>query len=262
MKKYSLFVVLLSVLVSCEPIEDRDELPALLTAEQIKEQVVIDVRATVADGNQLVLENKSAFGGQWNHPFGVSNRKKDTIVVLPGTYTISFIATTDAGLVTVEKEIVVKNITSELMAPYCYLIGKHGEGVTWVYAKDHPSGSFWGMVADYDWEEFWWFPDDTGENFENEFTFAFDNGFAFTQDGVKGTFVFNSGDMELILTNPHLHMDHFDQGQGQEVMDAGKFEVKVLNENEMVLVQKYPAGVGYDWVWRFKRKGYSYPVEG
>jgi len=261
MKKQIIFLAILSVFASCEPIDDRDALPAELTAEQIEKQVVIDVRSTDTDGNQIVLENKSKFSGQWNHPFGVSNRKNDTIVVLPGSYTVSFIATTDAGLVTVEKNIVVKKITHELIAPYSYLVGKYGEGVTWVYAKDHPSGNFWGMVADYNWEEFWWFPDNTGESFDNEFTFAFDNGFAFTQDGVKGNFSFDSGSMELTLTDPHLHMDHYDQGQGQAVMDAGKFQVKVINENELVLLQKYPSGIGYDWIWRLKRKGYVYPVE-
>ncbi|MDD4632756.1 MAG: hypothetical protein PHQ77_10955, partial [Proteiniphilum sp.] len=140
-------------------------------------------------------------------------------------------------------------------------IGNLGQGVTWVYAKDHPTGSFWGMVASYDWEEFWWFPDYTGETFDNEFTFTYDKGFTFIQDGVKGTFKLNPSTMELTLNNPHLHMYDLDMGQGQDVMDAGIFQIKVLNENELVLLQKYPADAGYDWIWRFKRKGYTYPVE-
>jgi len=261
MKKYILFIALLSVFASCDPINDRDELSAPLTEAEIKEQVQIEVTASILDGNQIILTNKSKFAGQWVHPFGTSNHKVDTIILFPpAKYKITFIATTDAGLVTVEKEIEVKKITHDLSSPFSDLIGKRGEGVVWVYAKDHPSGSYWGMVADYNWQEFWWMPADTGEKFDNQFRFAYDNGFAFTQDGVKGAFDLDAGSMELTLTNPHLHMYNLDQGQGKAVMDAGKFQLKLLNENEMVLIQKYPAGIGYDWMWRFKRKGYVYPV--
>ena len=56
-------------------------------------------------------------------------------------------------------------------------------------------------------------------------------------------------------------MYDLDMGQGKDVMDAGIFQIKLLNENELVLVQKYPAGTGYDWIWRLKRKGYVYPTE-
>lgn len=260
MKKYILFILVMSVFASCEPIIDRDELPAPLTAAQINEQIQISVTATVADGNQLVLSNKSPFAGKWEHPLGVSLRKNDTIIVLPGKHKIQFTATTGGGLVVIEKEIEVKNITHDLASPLAELIGKKGEGVDWVYATDHPSGNYWGMVAPEDWTEFWWMPDDSGSDFENEFRFAYENGFVFTQDGVKGTFKFLSGSMLMTLTNPHLHLYDVDQGQGEAVMNAGVFQVKVLNENELVLVQKYPVDLGYDWMWRFKRKGYEYPA--
>lgn len=263
MKKTAIYILLATfILAACEPINTRDELSAPLTEQQIKEQIVIDVRATVPGGNQIIVENKSMYGGRWVFPTGTSNRKTDTIVMFPpGSYTIQFNATADGGIVTVGKEITIEKLTHDLTPPYSYLIGNLGQGVTWVYAKDHPDGSFWGMVADYDWEEFWWFPDYTGEKFDNEFTFTYDNGFTFIQDGVKGTFKLNPSAMELTLTNPHLHMYDLDMGQGKDVMDAGIFQIKLLNENELVLVQKYPAGTGYDWIWRLKRKGYVYPTE-
>lgn len=262
MKKLFLYIFIIAVIMaSCEPINTRDELSTQFTEQQLKEQIVIDVTASEPGGNQIIVHNNSNFAGRWVFPTGTSNRKTDTIVMFPpGSYTILFNATTDAGIVTVEKKITIDKLTHNLTPPYSYLIGNLGQGVTWVYAKDSPNGNFWGMVADYNWEEFWWFPDYTGESFDNEFTFTYDNGFTFIQDGVKGTFQLNPSTMELTLKNPYLHMYDLDMGQGDEVMYGGKYQIKVLNENELVLLQKYP-GTGYDWIWRFKRKGYVYPTE-
>ena len=264
MKQILIYIISIAlVFVACEPINNRDVLPAPLTEQQIKEQIIIDVTSSVPGGNQIIVHNGSKYHGRWVFPTSTSNKTNDTVVLFPtGTYTIQFNATTDAGIVTVEKTIVVDKITHDLTPPISLLIGPLGEGTTWVYAKDNPTGYFWGMVADYDWEEFWWFPDYTGETFDNEFSFSYENGYTFIQDGVKGTFKFNLATMELTLTNPYLHMSlENDQGQGEEVMKAGKFQIKVLNDNELALLQKFPAGIGYDWIWRLKKKGYTYPDE-
>lgn len=256
MKNSGIYILLLMLFVwGCEPIEVRDKLDAPLTEAQIKEQIKIEVRASEAGGNQIIVENHSNFGGKWILPMGgISNRKIDTIVVFPtGQYEIEFIATTDGGLVPVKQTINIENVTHELNPPYSYLIGKFGEGVTWTYAKEKYPGRFWGMVADYDWEEYWWFPDYTGEEFDNEFVFKYDNGFVFIQDGVEGTFKYDVPSKTMILKDPYLHMYDLDMGQGDDVMYSGLYEVKVLNEDELTLLQKYP-GTGYDWIWRFVRK--------
>jgi hypothetical protein len=105
MKKLAIYIALAAfTFAACEPINTRDEMPAPLTEEQIKEQIVIDVRATVPGGNQIVVENKSIYGGRWVFPTGTSNRKTDTGVMFPpGNYTIQFNATSAGGIATVEK---------------------------------------------------------------------------------------------------------------------------------------------------------------
>lgn len=259
MKTNILYVLILAFVVfACEPIEVRDKLDAPLTEAEISQLIKIDVRASEAGGNQLIVENQSPYSGKWLLPMGgVSNRKIDTLVVFPtGVYEIEFMAATDGGLVSVKKSIDIQNVTHELTPPYSYLIGKFGEGVTWEYDKGNYPGSFWGMVADYNWEEFWWYPDYSGEDFDNEFTFKYDNGFVFIQDGVEGKFNYDVPSKTMTLKDPFLHMyDTGDYGGiPLEVAQEGKFEVKVLNENQLVLLQKYPAGYGYDWIWRLKRK--------
>jgi len=92
----SIFIGLVAIFSSCNPIEDRFELGKKLTPDQI-EATVVPLNGT----NKLVLKNNTpSIGGTWDYKFGLSTKMTDTVVVpVVGTYSITYIATTDGGIV-------------------------------------------------------------------------------------------------------------------------------------------------------------------
>lgn len=264
MKYIGLIIISLMILASCEPIDDRESLESTTSASAELDKIT--VIGFTEGSNKVILANNSKVTGRWNHDFGVSNKKNDTVIFATfGEKIFEFLAATDAGIIKVEKTVTVSQIDTELPAPLSYLVGSLGKGITWVYAEDYPDSDHWGMVADYDWTEWWWTPDldDGNENgYTDEVTFDLNGAPHFTivekegDDPKAGTFNFSAADMTLTL--PDLSIcDKLGENFVHEDKD---YQVVVLNENELVLFQPY-SDAGHAWIWRFKRKGYSYPEE-
>lgn len=266
MKYISLIIFALVLLASCETIEDRESL-ANSTAESVELSKVVVVNS-VAGSNKVILTNDSKVGGRWVHDLGGSNRKNDTIIYPTlGEKKIEFYATTDAGIIKQEITITVSKIDTPLPAPYSYLVGSLGKGVTWEYATDDPYGNYWYMVDRTNWEGFWWAPGDDAmqDGASDEITFDYDGGAHFTlvekdgDDSKKGTFNFNGSTMSLEISGikfPDLY------GNSADFAFDNKFEIKKITENELVIYfNGYVDAQTYGWVWRFKRKGYTFPTE-
>lgn len=254
MKKYLFYTAFILALASCEPQMDSIDLNPPLTEQQVQEQIAskIEVVPTVAGGNKIVLKNGSPYSGKWTLASKVSTKIVDTIIYFPGTYKVKFEALTDGGIVTVYKDLKIDNLTDPLTPPVSYLMGPYGEGVTWVYAKDHPKNNWWGMVNHSNWQEFWWNPHSGKPVFDVEQTFKYDNGFKYSIDGQTGSFEVDDAKMQIKFSDLPLHLSVMEWNEAK----SNTFKIMVLNQNELVLLLERPDG--FNWMWRLKRKGFSY----
>jgi|LGOV01.1.fsa_nt_gb hypothetical protein len=153
--------------------------------------------------------------------------------------------------------------------PLNTLAGEEGEGgKTWVFNQEAPGGNVSYMTANYDWEEFWWNPYDGGvdspelPDFDNDIKFELDGTYTrFASDGSeieKGTYVFNTGNMEITLTDAHIP-NYNDENLDSEVVATNVYQVKILEDNKLLLWQDQsvlnPDDFDYGWAWEFKTKG-------
>jgi hypothetical protein len=272
---------------ACKTIEDRDEMGALLTNDQID----IDVYATTTGGNQIVLiNNTSGVAGTWDYVIDKSTRKQDT-VLLPflGTSTIFFTATTAGGLVEVTKDVTISQIDHPTDTTWDNLAGSTSEGKTWVWATDHPDGYAYGnggylgstLPA-------WWKVDaatlDGWGVLNDEMTFDLNNAANFTlvtgntaSDGPtagthKGTFSFDMSVTKLLdgstttlwsigqltLTGATISRGYQPNTTDHELIY--EFDILKLTDDELILACSEPdvSAWGTAWFWVFKRKGYTY----
>lgn len=231
------------------------------------------------DPNNIVFTAPAGYLYNWDFGTGQTSNNQTETVYYPfiGDYEVSLLLGGKAGVTKLTKiisvavndpEIGTKDVWKELTGG--------GNGQTWVYATDNPDGTFYYMVAPYDWDEYWWSPvHDDGEPLPgifNEMKFDLEGGvFNFTlfdkqsaDDvvvGEKGLFVLNTSAMTLQIVNSHI--PDYDDGGGNlnpEATATGKYDIKFISDDELVLHQSQFVD-DYDWVWRFKRKGYNFPAK-
>jgi hypothetical protein len=289
---YSLATIALLLIVSCNPIDDRENMGHLLPVSQIK----LDVHGITTGSNEIVMINNTPnTSGMWYTGISTSTKQNDTII-LPflGNSTIYFYATTAGGIV---KDSVIVNVTKidHPAAPqWEYLAGSGTAGKTWVWATDvPPAGQCWGngsfaqdSVCD------WW-----GNGLSalqgwgvanDQMTFDLNGGANFTLvTGNNGNLAFLpagtyhgtfSFDMTKTLQNASNSSQIWSIGTltftgatvslGYAVNENNiiiyKFNILKLNDNEMVLAFG-ETGTGVDgtngtgWFYIFKRQGYSFP---
>ncbi|MDF1547395.1 MAG: hypothetical protein P1P88_06220 [Bacteroidales bacterium] len=258
----------LLILAGCDPIEKRNELGAVLSVDQIQ----ATVESTTSGGNQLVLKNITPnTGGVWDYKIGKSFKQIDTVAFpLLGTHIFKFTATTSGGIVEKEIEVVINQIDHAIDANWTNLAGTTAEGKSWVYADDNPDGQgYCYMVANYNWEEFWWFPyegdDGPSPDFGAEMTFDLNGATNYTYtspESIKSngaTFVLDIQNLTLQFVGANI--PDYNEANCNPVQTAtGFYSIKKLTENELVLWQ-FQDNNDYDWIWRFKRKGYTYPID-
>jgi len=241
----SIFIGLVVVLSSCNPIEDRFELGDKLPADQI------DATVTSIDGtNMLVLKNNTtSVNGAWDYKFGVSSQVTDTVVVpVVGTYDVTFIATTDGGLVYKDIPVTIESMTHAVPG-YSELTG-NGAGKTWIYDKSDNKYCYLGPNNPAKWESVWWNPGSAG--YENsEITFSIDGAntlYKMTNEGAEetGSFLLDMTSMKLAIVGAHLP-DYEYTGD-----NSGVYSISVLSDGSLVLFQGRTAAAGGNgWFWRF-----------
>lgn len=120
----------------------------------------------------------------------------------------------------------------------------------------------WFLSAPYAWDEIWWLPIADGvvseDGFQSELFFEkIDDKLFLTVVNSPGDepqvseFLFNPEEMTLTIVE--------DIFPGMDHAYKDTFQIKILNENELVLFQDGAgAAKNTGWTWRFKRKGYKY----
>lgn len=266
MKTNYLFILISLVLIitSCDPIEKRDSLPPLESLDEVANKVNLKVENTFPGGNIIALSVDDAYVVHWETEGINSFKNKDTIRLRSkGEKTIIANILTKGGIVSIPSTVEVTSVPDLISEPLAFLIDYFGDGKTWVYANDYADGTLhWFLSAPYNWEEVWWAPLADGIT---------------SEDGLEDELFFEKKGEEYLLTvtsypgaEPITGHFQFDADlmllkvidiEFPDMDNAFKdvFEVKLLNENELVLYQN-EAGAAQNsgWTWRFKRKGFKY----
>ncbi len=277
-------------LAACEPIEIRDQLGTPITADQIDLEVK---GATTTGSNQIVVINHTPqYGGVWTLVDGKSAFEIDTVIVpFLGPITFTFNATTDGGIISIEKDYVVTNMDYPLDPAWTLLAGSTPEGKTWVWAFDSPNllgFGPWGNGAYLiDKAPSWWGPSTDGTLYDNtnldEMTFDLNGGANYTivsnntsangqpKGTFKGNFKFDIRDAASILDGSGnkwsigtLKLSGGDKptiSRGFSPNEGNKkivnFVIIKLTADEMILayVPKTSTVAGNEaWYWVFKPK--------
>jgi len=249
----SLFVGFIALLSACSPIEDRLELGDKLPAD------MIDATVTSLNGsNKLVLKNNTlSVNGAWDYKFGVSPKMTDTVVVpVVGTYNVTYMATTDGGLVYKDIPVTINEMTFPVPG-YSELTG-NGAGKTWIYDKSDGKYCYLGPKNPAKWQSVWWNPGSNG--YDNaEITFSIDGAntiYKLSNEGSEetGTFLLDMANNKLTIVGAHLP-DYEYTGD-----NSGVYNICVLEDGSLVLHQeRTPASGGNGWFWRFVPKEQTGP---
>lgn len=274
----SIFLVLL---VSCDPIENRDKLGSVLSENEL----AFDIIQEPTGSNTVRFVSKtSGIIPYFDWGSGFSNKESaEAYLPFAGTYTVTYTAYCAGGSVSVSKEFTVSDNDEEYFKdPAWNLLTNGTEGKTWVFATDVPSydGKIWGNggYLNSPAGPGWWgrtVADAKDDNIDvnSELYFDLDGGanVKTSENGKesKGTFDLNLedikdgdgniwaiGNMELAGTTiPH----GISQNENQKTVY--KFNICTLNENELVLsynTKNLTSSGTEAWFWVFKRKGYNY----
>jgi len=268
MKKilYIASLVATTIFSACSPnIEVRD-LPAGLPKT--------DVYVDFSDPNQPVMtvNDETVFSANWDFGSGVVLQGKSVKGFFPlkGYKKYTLTAMNGAGQTTVVDsiEITVSNPDMVYDIPaFAALVGNKGEGGKyWVYDQAVPGGGdVCYMTANYDWEEFWWNPYEEAPSPDalNEIKFDLEGGFNFTRysekdvELEKGSFVLDVKNMKIKFIGANIP-DYNEENCDPEMTATGEYEVKILNEYELLLWQdqslKNPDDFDYGWAWKFKAR--------
>jgi PKD repeat protein len=145
---------LLMALIACDPIENRDDLGALVPKEQFKYTVTQDPQ------NDFIVHLKNETPNvlfSWDYAWGSTLDQDATVrMLVPGTYKIKITATTAGGLVFDEKQITVtKADPNAFQEPEWARLTNMAAGKTWVWDTGKPAawgnGGYKGCVAPCWW---------------------------------------------------------------------------------------------------------------
>jgi len=263
-KVISLIVGSLTILLAaCEPIEKRDVLTNSFDPNNIDLQVV----QSTPGGNELSIQmNTPGIAGYWDY---VIDRKfsdrVDVIYPIPGTSTFTFYVSTpylennninNLSYVSKSIDVTITQLDHPLPEAYYKLVGANLEGKTWVFDGEAGDGGLWWyMVADYDWQEFWWNPivdDSPPSDASGRMVFDLNGGANFTYyaspdaDPVTGsTWAFNADFTKLTIKGAANIL-----GSEGDASNDGVFEIKEFTSDRLMLYVSHPGESG--WIWVFK----------
>ena len=182
---------------------------------------------------------------------------------IAGTGGVEIMATTTYSVASNDPE--VKNL------PVWKELTGTGAGKTWVYNTDHATG-----LPDYSYQtgnqaELDTFPDSwmpswswgqcvrITPDINGEMVFDLNGGVNYTYHqtagdaGVTGSFILNTDDMTLTITNPYI-LDYNIDCTNPSTTNTGVYEIKLLTDTEMVLWQDQLDANDTGWGWSFKKK--------
>ncbi|WP_295128654.1 hypothetical protein [uncultured Chitinophaga sp.] len=253
MKKFRILYTLLiaATLASCDPREDREDMPAPIAASQIK----FAVTQQAGYDNKVMLENQTAgVLAYWDYGIGISNKQKDTIILpFAGTYNIKFYAYSKGGPVKDSASVTVSSNDANYFAnPMWNQLTNGQTGKVWVWAIDEPNGACYGNGSGGALTPEWWrvgVPDLTSWGVVNdEMTFDLNGAANFTKVSKGKT---EKGFFALDTLNKTLKITGSDISNGKGIV----YNIVKINNNELTVVEQ---GDGWRNLWLFKRKGFNY----
>lgn len=146
-----------------------------------------------------------------------------------------------------------------------------GAGRTWVYNTDVETGKPDYCYQTGGLEELETYPDawmpswswgqcvQITPDIKGEMVFDLNGGVNYTYHhvagdaGVAGSFILDADNMTLTITNPYI-LDHNIECTNPAVTSTGVYQIKLLNDEEMVLWQDQADAEGTGWGWSFKVK--------
>lgn len=225
------------------------------------------------------VTNSTGFLVNWDFGNGNTAVGETAVLYFPfkNNYTVSCTITGKGGTITITKSVNIA-VTDPAVAelPVIKELTDTGVGRTWVYAIDanadrtgsSPANGFCYMVANYDWDEFWWdpyeYPAGSPPGIDNEMKFDLDGAPNYTfyesagSPGVVGSFLVNAVDMTITFTDARIP-DYDEENCNPDVTETNVYEIYSVTDDELILYQDQGDDFGYGWVWVFKRKGYVYP---
>jgi hypothetical protein len=268
---YSLFMGM-ALLVACDPVETRDQMTGVITADQLN----ISVTPEVVDGvrsNKLILANHSPVLSFWNYGVGTSAKAYDEVLVTSvGDIEVIFTGRNgDGSTITKSITVNVESIVYEVTGMDKFI----GDGAkTWFFDAFTDNNHPYGIGGVGDKAATWWGPE-YGEfdEWDASMTFALDGGAIFTKtlaDGSqqKGSFSFNLakkvGDWSQgILSLKGATLPH-GVSVNNPAGDAFEFYIIVLEDDQLVLsnlpgneIADAPGGGGEANFWMFRPEGYT-----
>jgi hypothetical protein len=260
-------------LASCEPQEQKID-PIGLAPSNGK----ITIDASDAFNPVFSASADRGFIYYWDFGNGqklVGPRDASSYYPFPNTYTVTcniygeggqgpVKAQTTFTVTTTDPDVVSKPIYKELTGG--------GTGRTWVYNTDpetgNPDYSYQTTNDLADYPDNWMPSASWGQctritpDINGEMVFDFNGGsINYTyhhvagDEGIKGTFVVDAANKTLTIVDPYI-LDYAIDCTNPTATATGKFEIKLLTDDEMVLWQDQQDGVT-GWGWSFKRKGYN-----
>lgn len=232
----------------------------------------ISVDATDPYNPVFTATAQNGFIYQWNLDNSQTKTGETVTSYYPfsGDYTIECTISGEGGKgVTVTKTYNIATTDPAIAdLPYWKELTGGGAGKTWVYNTDPATG-----FPDYSFQTYWdleaypehWKPQNSwGQcvrftpDLGGEMVFDLSGGINYTyhqvanNTGIKGTFALDTENMTLKVVNPYI-LDYAIDCTTPSVTVLGTYDIKLLNDDEMVLWQHQENGTG--WSWSFKRKG-------
>jgi hypothetical protein len=272
MKKITYLVlgIFVVMLYACDSqLDDAPNVGGLPTADFIIDN---------SDPNNVILKGASPDGFLYNWDLGNgANKQGETVTAyypFSGSYNVTCTVSGKGGHSLITKTVTVASTDPELVnKPVLKELTGSGTGKTWVYYTDrpgwnvgsdpYPPNGYCFMVANYDWEEFWWDPyEDVGVDTPgvlNEIFFDLNGDYNYTffsangATGETGKFLIDTDAMTIHISNPWIP-DYNEENLNPEKTATGDYLIKSVTDDELILYQDQGDDFGYGWIWIFKPK--------
>ncbi len=140
--KIYLCAVIACIMVSCDPIENRDEMGGVLQESDLQ----LEVYSSSEGSNQVIFANNTPnIGSHWNYGSGISIRQRDT-VLLPflGDTKVTFTGICSGGTVSTTRTVKIDKLDHPTEKEWTLLAGTDSNGKVWMWDYDELTDGVWG----------------------------------------------------------------------------------------------------------------------
>jgi hypothetical protein len=249
LKNIFALVLLITVIASCDPMEDRDSMPSPISNDELQFSVSQDPE----NANSIFLSSSTPGSIPfWDYIVGSTNKATDTVFIpFEGEYWIKYYAYS-GGIPAVDSAFVSLPQNNEYFSD-----------PAWDLLTNGAAGKKWKLSAVYvgpesNYNAVWWMPDVSGhQNFNDVVSFDLNRGYNFkrTHEGVEQSTSYALNlTSDVLSLNGDLQMPIYDYGEDLKKagLSINKYRVFELTSDRLVLGQGasfIPARRTEDWAW-------------